>query len=307
MSVVVPCYNGEATLAATIGGVLGQTLQDFEIIIVDDGSKDGSLAEAHALAQRDPRIHVIGQPNAGVSAARNRGIQAARGEFVALLDADDLWVADYLAVHLARMRADAGLGVSFSDVHFMEADGTLSGERTRSKLDGFAPADLLATQPCTTCSAMVIRAAVFAEVGMFRVSLRSAEDQEWLFRVALGSWRIAGVDQLLVFYRRSAHGLSSDLGGMYEGFLAMLAAARESAPELVRRDGPKVTGRMLRHLARHALKLGLRRAVARRLLARALAIAPRMLLTEPRQTIELLLASTIPGANRVLSQVARRA
>ena len=305
-SVVVPCYNCEATLAATVGSVLAQSLREFEIILVDDGSTDGTLALAHDLARGENRIRVLSQTNAGVSTARNCGIVAARGAFIALLDSDDLWVADYLRIHLARLREDPRLGVSFSPVRFIEADGAVTNERSRPKLEGFAPADILSTNPCTTCSTMVIRKAVFDEIGMFRESLRRAEDQEWLFRVALSAWRITGVDELLVFYRNSPNGLSANLDGMYDGFRAMLEAARESAPELVRSAGPLAAARMLRYLARRALRLDLDRGVARGFITRALALAPRMLLSEPKQTIATLLAATIPGANAFFFRVLRR-
>ncbi len=305
-SVVIPCYNSEATLAETINTVRAQSLADFEIIVIDDGSSDGSLAAARKMAETDCRVHVISQANAGVSAARNRGVAAARGKFIALLDADDLWVRDYLEIHLARMNGDPLLGVSFSAVGFMEADGRPTGERSRPRLSGLTPADILSTNPCTTCSAMVIRAEVFAQAGRFRESLRRAEDQEWLFRVALTQWRIEGVDDLLVRYRNSPNGLSANLDGMYEGFRVMLESAGEAAPDLVRRAGPLAAGRMLRYLARRALRLNLDRGIARRFIARALAKAPGMLLSEPKQTIATLVAATIPGVNTLLFQILRK-
>ena len=204
------------------------------------------------------------------------------------------------------MAADARLGVSFSAVRFMEADGTITNERSRPQLNCFQPADILSTNPCTTCSAMVIRRQVFTDVGMFRESLRRAEDQEWLFRVALSEWKLDGVDDLLVFYRNSPNGLSANLDGMYDGFKAMLEAARESAPELVGAAGPLAAARMSRYLARRALRLNLDRGIARSFITRALALAPKMLLSEPRQTIATLVAATIPGANTLLFQIMRR-
>lgn len=94
ISVVIPLYNKEKQIAATIKSVLDQTYQDFEIVIVNDGSTDGSVIEVKKFS--DNRIRIINQPNSGVSAARNRGIEEANGEFVALLDGDDEWEKDYL-------------------------------------------------------------------------------------------------------------------------------------------------------------------------------------------------------------------
>lgn len=94
ISVVIPLYNKEQSIVTTLHTVLNQTYQDFEIIIVDDGSTDHSVEEVAKIT--DPRIHLIHQNNAGVSAARNRGIEEAKGEYIAFLDADDEWKSDYL-------------------------------------------------------------------------------------------------------------------------------------------------------------------------------------------------------------------
>ena len=307
VSIVVPCYNSASVLAQTLESARAQTLAEIEIIVVDDGSADATVAIANEIAARDDRLMVLRQANAGVSAARNRGIAAARGAFVALLDSDDLWEPDHLETHVARMRADASLGVSFSPVRFIASNGADTGERTRPRLDGLTPADILSTNPCSTCSSMVIRAAVFDDVGAFRETLRRAEDQEWLFRVSLSRWRIAGVDRLLVSYRNSPEGLSANLEGMYEGFRDMLTAARQSDPALVDRLGPLAAARMSRYLARRALRLRLDRGIARGFIARGLRLAPAMLLAEPRQTIATALAATIPGMDTLLFHVLKRA
>lgn len=93
VSIIMPCYNGEAFLADAINSVLGQTFQQFELIVVDDGSTDRS---SEILASHGDRIRVIRQANQGVSAARNAGIEAAQGDFIAFLDADDYWEPDFL-------------------------------------------------------------------------------------------------------------------------------------------------------------------------------------------------------------------
>ncbi len=94
-SVVIPVYNKGDYLRRSAGSVLAQSFRDFELIVVDDGSKDGSPAVVRSL--KDKRVRLIAQKNAGVSAARNRGVAAARGRYVAFLDADDDWDRDYLA------------------------------------------------------------------------------------------------------------------------------------------------------------------------------------------------------------------
>jgi len=306
-SVIVPCHNSAGPLRETLESARAQSVRDIEIIVIDDGSSDNTLEVARAAATEDPRIVVVAQANSGVSATRNRGVAMARADIVALLDSDDLWAPDHLATHLARLNADPSLGLSFSPVRFIEADGRETGERTRPKLEGLTPADILSTNPCSTCSTIVTRARVFAEVGGFRETLRRAEDQEWLFRVSLSRWRIAGVDKVLVSYRNSPQGLSANLDGMYDGFRDMLEAARLSDPALVGRLGPLAAARMARYLARRALRLRLDRGIARRFMSHALRTAPRMLLSEPRQTIATALAALVPGLDTVLFRVLKRA
>ena len=93
-SIIIPLYNKESYIQRAIKSVLLQTYQDFELIIVDDGSTDGSFEAASAI--QDPRIHIVRQENRGVSAARNRGVSEAKYDWVAFLDADDEWLPEFL-------------------------------------------------------------------------------------------------------------------------------------------------------------------------------------------------------------------
>ena len=95
-SVVIPLYNKEHYIEKTISSVLNQTFQDFEIIVIDDGSKDKSLSKARKLEKRSEKIRVIEQENQGVSVARNTGVEYAKGDYIAFLDADDEWRDNYL-------------------------------------------------------------------------------------------------------------------------------------------------------------------------------------------------------------------
>ncbi len=103
VSVVTSCYNGEKYLSETIRSVQAQAWRDWEMIIVDDGSQDASAEIAARFAAEDPRIRVLRQENRGSAAARNAGIRAARGRYIALLDADDVWHPDFLSSQLAFM------------------------------------------------------------------------------------------------------------------------------------------------------------------------------------------------------------
>ncbi len=122
VSVVMPVYNAEATMARSIDSVLGQSHRHVELILVNDGSRDGSAAIMEAYAERDPRVVAVHQANGGVAAARNRGLQAARGTHVAFLDSDDWWDADKLAIQLAHM-ARTGARVCYTAYQRVAEDG----------------------------------------------------------------------------------------------------------------------------------------------------------------------------------------
>ncbi|MBN8482802.1 MAG: glycosyltransferase family 2 protein [Xanthomonadales bacterium] len=122
VSVVMPAFDAQATIAASIESVLAQTHQRLELVVVDDGSRDATAALAEALAARDARVVVLRQANAGVAAARNAGIDAARGDCIAFLDSDDRWHPRKLERQLAGMRA-AGARVSYTAYRRVDAAG----------------------------------------------------------------------------------------------------------------------------------------------------------------------------------------
>ena len=104
VSIITPLYNGEKFVAQTIESVLAQTYKNWEMIIINDGSKDNSEEIAKAYSAKDERIKVFSQENAGSAAARNNGIRRAEGRYIALLDADDLWDANFLESQLNLMK-----------------------------------------------------------------------------------------------------------------------------------------------------------------------------------------------------------
>jgi len=122
VSVVMPVYNAEATMARSIDSVLAQSHHQVELILVNDGSRDGSAAIMDAYAGRDPRVVAVHQANGGVAAARNRGLQEARGTHVAFLDSDDWWDTDKLAIQLAHM-ARTGARVCYTAYQRVAEDG----------------------------------------------------------------------------------------------------------------------------------------------------------------------------------------
>lgn len=121
VSVITPCYNGAKYIAQTIESVLAQTYTDWEMIIVDDGSKDHSAELVRGYSEKHPGIQLLQQENSGSAAARNRGIRHAKGQYIALLDADDLWEPEFLEKQIAFMREKNAVCV-YSSYRYIDGD-----------------------------------------------------------------------------------------------------------------------------------------------------------------------------------------
>lgn len=181
ISVVIPLYNKERQIGSTLRTVLGQTYKDFEIVVVDDGSTDGSAAEVAEFS--DPRIRLIHQQNAGVSAARNHGIEEARGEFVALLDADDEWLPDYLASQMELVGKYPQCDVFATNYQFKDTRGRTTPTILRNlPFDGehgilsnyFEVAS--SSHPPLWTSTVMARKSAFQSIGGFPGGIKSGED-----------------------------------------------------------------------------------------------------------------------------------
>lgn len=202
ISVVIPLYNKEKSIGATLQSVCAQTFTDFEVIVVDDGSTDkgGEIAEGYT----DPRIRVIHKPNGGVCSARNRGIQESQGEYVALLDADDQWDGQYLQEQVLMVRdfPEAAMwGINFaelSDGKLIRKLGTGLPEGYRGYVENyFQMPGRVSDLFCS--SSVVIRRDVFDKVGMFDENLKYSEDIDMWFRI-ISTNPVAFYDNYMVWY-----------------------------------------------------------------------------------------------------------
>lgn len=266
-SVVIPAYNAAATLRSTVASVQAQTDQDFEIIIVDDGSTDNTLNVMLDLGVMDWRIRLDSQPNSGVSATRNYGASIAKGQFIAFLDADDQWHPEKLFRHRAIHAQDPLLAGSFAQVEFApERNGEISKGRTFSTVPaGYLDiADVLVENAVCTTSNLVIERDAFHDLGGFDVTMRYAEDQELLARIIANGGLIRGIDEPLVRYRMSVAGLSCD-------FEAMLAQWRRFASCWIEGSAlAQAEATYCRYLTRRALRAGATMQVARSFARRGL-------------------------------------
>jgi Glycosyl transferase family 2 len=303
VSVVIPCFNAAATVEETVASVSAQTMQDFEILAVDNNSTDNTLDALERISKREPRLRIIKQSVQGPSAARNAGIMAARGQIVAFLDADDLWDEDYLASHLASF-ADDDVGVSYARVRLIDQGGAPTGQVTRRLLSEPSASDFLRSNPCTAL--IVVRRNVFEAVGLYDQDLRSVEDQEWLFRAAIHGVRFKGIGRTLASYRTMPDGLTADLATMLKCHDQLLAAAVKMAPDLVVTHSRLARAGMLRYCARRAVEQGSRTGDAWNYLTGMFKAAPELLWHEPVTTSKVIarvLLSDFPSS--VLSVVRR--
>ena len=222
ISVVIPCFNVRPPPSRGPSPRCRPRVRpDWEIVAVDDGSTDGTLDKLIELAEQDPRIRIVRQLNAGVSAARNTGIQKSIAPVVAFLDADDIWYRDYLSRVLAKLAAQPDLGFTFSRVDILDEHANPTGRTSTFEPGEIGLDSLLRGNPATTCSNLVVRREVFDDTGCFETRLNHAEDQLWMVMAALHGWKIEGINEVLMGYRTNPRGLSSDLEAMRAGWEVM--------------------------------------------------------------------------------------
>jgi glycosyltransferase involved in cell wall biosynthesis len=167
ISVIIPVFDGEAFLAEAIESVLEQTLKPFEIIVVDDGSTDHG---PQIVKKHGGRVRYIYQANQGTAAARNRGVEAASGNYLAFLDQDDIWLAHKLAVQSNRMKEDDRLDMSFGMIK-QRYENEASKKYGREVIyRGYSPSTLL------------IKRESLEEVGLFETKWRLGEWANWYIR-----------------------------------------------------------------------------------------------------------------------------
>ena len=183
VSVIIPTYNRAALVQEAVASVLAQTCRDFELLVVDDGSTDGTL---EALAPWDGEVKVLSLPvRRGVSGARNAGIAAAQGEWLAFLDADDLWLPEKLARQMAFMEAHPQLLLSQTEEIWVRRGLRVNPPRSHAKAGG--DIFLRSLERCLVSpSAVVLHRRLLDEHGGFDESLPAAEDYDLWLRLA---WR----------------------------------------------------------------------------------------------------------------------
>jgi glycosyltransferase involved in cell wall biosynthesis len=290
VTIIMPAHNSSQYLPESIESVLAQTFQNFELLVIDDGSIDNTVEIVRSYIKQDSRVKLISQTNQGVSATRNRGIYLSVSEYVAFIDADDKWFPEKLSSHLESFKSDSNLGISFARVEFISPEGKATGIAT-ARLTKLKPQHFLYENPTITVSNLVIRQKVFQDIGCFDTSMNYAEDLDLLLRVITSNkWKIEGLNRVLMAYRTTTSGLSSNLYCMEEGWETLAAKAKEYAPDLIDEHYLRARSIHLRYLARRALRLRFPSKVGVDFMTRGLMSDSQMIFKEPRRTILTMLA-----------------
>lgn len=281
VSVMIAAYNAAGFIEATLASALRQTFVDFEVLVIDDGSKDGTADVVRRVMVLDARVRLIVQANRGLSATRNRGIREGRGEMIALLDHDDLWHPEKLALQVALLDAQPRAAVASCYSAVIDDDHRCLGWRLGGDANGDVYAEMLLWDMVSGGSVALIRREALEAVGPFDETLRIREDWDMWIRLAR-RFPFATVPHTLVGYRRSAFNSSRDYERMADEGARVL--------EKVLRDDPGFGA--LRHRFCKARDLFATASVcaidgevtlAWRYLARSLSCTPAPVLRSPKR------------------------
>jgi len=200
LSVVIPAFNVEGFVGEAIRSILAQTLSDLEVIVVDDGSVDGTAHAAACVA--DPRVRIIQQAHSGLSAARNAGILAAQGRYVGFLDGDDTWFPTKAFEHVQVMAADMAGGLTYSHSAYLDESGEATGQLLVSTIHRPDVRDMIVRNLVGNGSTPIARHEALIQAGLFDESLNALEDWEMWVRV-LGKTRFKAllIPRVLTGYR----------------------------------------------------------------------------------------------------------
>jgi glycosyltransferase involved in cell wall biosynthesis len=216
-SVIIPAYNEAGLVGSAIESVLRQSRPDWEAIVVDDGSTDGTAEAVHEFELRDPRVRLVRKANEGLSAARNSGIDVAGARYVTFLDSDDLLMPGYLDAMGAALGANSGAGFAYTDAWAMDADSHRIGRATA--MSAWTPAEP-AENPLDTIRQLIpnnfifvattLPRAVLDDVGRFDTELSSAEDYDLWLRILARGYAAVRAPGVLAIKRERSDAMSAN-------------------------------------------------------------------------------------------------
>jgi teichuronic acid biosynthesis glycosyltransferase TuaG len=210
-SIIIPVYNAGAYIKASLASVFAQTCSDFEVIVIDDGSTDDTADRVNTFSHH-AALRYVYQTNAGPAAARNTGLNLARGQFIAFLDSDDLWHPRKLEAHLQRMQETPALGMSFNwfEVFHDRPDNLLSPWFAPPSQLTLSWKDFLLRNWTGTTSTVVVRSECLKGQLAFDPRFRTGEDYQLWIAIAQAGWEIGFIPEALTLYRKRPSSLTVD-------------------------------------------------------------------------------------------------
>ncbi|NEP60708.1 MAG: glycosyltransferase [Symploca sp. SIO2G7] len=228
ISVIIPAYNAEKTILETIESVLQQTFADFELIVINDGSQDSTLALLSGVT--DPRFQVFSFPNAGLAASRNRGVARAKGEYISFIDADDLWTPDKLELQLQALQANPEAAVAYSWTDCIDEAGQFLRSGSHLSISGDVYVNLLVSNLLENGSNALIRQQALQEIGDSDESIAAGQDRELFLRLA-AKYPFVAVPRPQILYRVSAQAISANVNKAGTSRLQVIEQVFAQAPE----------------------------------------------------------------------------
>ncbi|GGA76507.1 hypothetical protein GCM10011507_29880 [Edaphobacter acidisoli] len=212
VDIIIPAYNAARYLPTAIESVATQTFDDWRIVLVNDGSTDNTDEVVSPFLERlGPRILYIKQHNHGLPAARNAAIKASTAEFLALLDADDVWLPNRLSESVAILKDRPRAGLSYGLITYIDHKGVTGAtfEGNKSNAEGNIAPYIYMRKVELPCPTMTFRRKCVDEVGLFDETMRATEDRDLWLRIAL-RYEVAFVPKVIAYYRVSPNSMSTD-------------------------------------------------------------------------------------------------
>jgi glycosyltransferase involved in cell wall biosynthesis len=298
VSVIIPAYNAEKYIGEAVRSVVMQAFADIEIIVVDDGSTDGTV-EAVRPYTDNVAVRIIRQDNSGPSKARNKGIRAARGEYCAFLDSDDLMMPDRLRLQADLLKERKDIGLVYTDLMTFDAMGIVH----RSKKEFATPhagtvLDKLLIENFITTSTVMVRTDCFEEAGYFDEGIKHSEDYKMWLHIA-EKYAVGYVDLPLVKYRYHPNSLSEDRVIINSSAYNVVQSYWKEHQEYKRRNSVLYRRSMASQLTRlgNAYYLCGENSMARKCLVKAVRLYPFL-----KQTYRILLKQVVKPSRRTASK-----
>jgi glycosyltransferase involved in cell wall biosynthesis len=212
VDVIIPAYNAAKYLPIAIESVVAQTFKDWRILLVDDGSTDNTAeVVAPFVEQLGPKLKYIKQANGGLPAARNAAIRNSSAEFLALLDADDIWLPNRLAESLKSFENRPEVGLSHGFISRIDTEGAVIDTFSRKQKhgEGRIARYIYMRQVQLPCPTITFRRSCVDDVGMFDETMRATEDRDLWLRIAF-KYEVAVVPKVIALYRTSPNAMTTD-------------------------------------------------------------------------------------------------